>query len=137
MEDLISILMPVKNAEPFLQECLDSILAQDIQNWELIAIDDGSEDNSHSILLEYSFKDERIYPLSNIGKGIIPALQLAFENCSGNVITRMDADDIMVVEKLSTLLGNLKLKGTGNIAIGMVEYFSGSQLGNGYKIYES
>lgn len=129
--------MPVKNAEPFLKECLDSILAQDLQNWELIAVDDGSEDNSHSILLEYSFKDERIYPMTNYGNGIIRALRLALENCSGNIITRMDADDIMVVEKLSTLYNSLHQKGIGNIAIGMVEYFSEKPLGEGYKIYET
>ena len=56
----ISILMPVKNTAPFLNECLDSIINQSETDFELIAIDDHSTDESHSILNEYSIKDKRV-----------------------------------------------------------------------------
>jgi len=134
---LISILMPVKNAGTYLEECLDSILAQSYSNWELIAIDDHSEDESYHQLLGYTFKDDRITVIKNNDNGIISALRLAFENSKGGFITRMDADDIMVKEKLQILHKELSEKGEGFIGLGLVEYFAQNNLGMGYKIYET
>ena len=135
--DLISILMPVKNAEPFLYHCLDSIIAQSETNWELIAVDDGSSDSSYETLIQFSKNDPRITVLKNDGSGIIDALRLAYSKSTGNFITRMDADDKMAPNKLESLKRNLKSFGNGHIAIGQVKYFSESQLGDGYKRYET
>lgn len=129
--------MPVKNAEPFLAECLDSIVDQTEQNWELLAVDDGSSDSSHQILEHYAHTDSRIHVLRNDGSGIIEALRKAYSNSSGDFITRMDADDKMDIRKLEALKRNLKSSGTGSIAIGQVKYFSESALGDGYLKYES
>ena len=129
--------MPVKNAEKYLIECLDSIINQTYKSWELIAVDDHSDDNSYQVLLEYSFKDSRIIPFKNQGKGIIEALRHALNQSSGNMISRMDADDIMMENKLEYLQHSLSLKGKGFVAVGLVEYFSEQQLGIGYLIYES
>jgi len=137
LKELVSILMPVKNAGQYLRECLESIILQTYKNWELIAIDDHSEDNSYSTLLEYSFKDDRIQVFKNHQKGIIPALQMAYARSNGKLITRMDADDIMLLEKIEYLKGNLDKHGPGHIALGLVEYFSEHELGNGYRTYET
>ncbi len=134
--DLISILMPVKNAEPFLHECLSSILSQTETYWELIAVDDHSTDNSLHILNSFAKGDERMTILSNTGSMIIDALRTAYANCKGNLITRMDADDRMVEQKLEILKQSLLGEGTGNVAIGQVEYFSDTTLGDGYRYYE-
>jgi glycosyltransferase involved in cell wall biosynthesis len=132
---MISILMPVFNAANWLRVCLDSILVQDMEDWELICVDDYSEDASPSILHEYAFRDARIRVLSNVGqKGILPALQLAYEHSSGGWITRMDADDRMVPDKLSALLS--VCRGKGIVATGLVKYFSDGVLGGGYLKYE-
>ena len=64
---IISILMPVKNTALFLNECLDSIVNQNELNFELIAIDDHSTDESYSILNNYSNKDSRIKVFKNSG----------------------------------------------------------------------
>ncbi|MCB9190513.1 MAG: glycosyltransferase family 2 protein [Flavobacteriales bacterium] len=133
--DLISILMPVKNAEPFLAECLDSILAQTERNWELLAVDDGSSDLSFEILNEYA-QGTRIRVFKNTGKGIIDALRLAFSESCGEFITRMDADDRMAPRKLEFLKRDLKSFGKGNLAIGQVKYFSETEVGDGYRRYE-
>ena len=56
---LVTIIIPVYNAERFLRLCLESILAQQYNHWELIAINDGSQDHSVSILEEYAYRDDR------------------------------------------------------------------------------
>ncbi len=127
--------MPVKNTASFLNACVDSILSQTYPHWELIAIDDHSTDSSFSILKEYEEKDHRIKVLKNKGDAIIPALQLAFKNSNGQLITRMDSDDIMSSNKLEELSHILIEKGEGSLAVGLVEYFSDSSLGEGYKKY--
>ena len=135
MKPLISILMPVKNTAPFLQECLDSILAQDYPHWELIAINDHSTDASFEILEAYAKKDTRIQLLNNSGKGIIEALRMAYAHSKGQFITRMDSDDIMPREKLAVLCHNLQQAGKGHLATGGVQYFSATALGEGYQRY--
>jgi glycosyltransferase involved in cell wall biosynthesis len=132
----ISILMPVKNTAPFLNECLDSIINQSETDFELIAIDDHSTDESHSILNEYSIKDKRVKVFKNLGIGIIEALRLAYSKSSGNYISRMDADDVMSLDKLAVLKYNLIAFGSGHIASGKVKYFSATPLGAGFKNYE-
>ena len=132
----ISILMPVKNTAPFLNECLDSIINQSETDFELIAIDDHSSDESHSILKEFAIKDKRIKVFKNTGIGIIEALRLAYSKSSGTYITRMDSDDVMSLTKLQVLTSNLVAFGSGHIALGKVLYFSASPLGAGFKNYE-
>ena len=132
----ISILMPVKNTAPFLNECLDSIINQSETDFELIAIDDHSTDESHSILNEYSIRDQRVKVFKNTGTGIIEALRLAYSKSSGTYITRMDSDDVMSLTKLQVLTSNLMAFGSGHIAVGKVQYFSATPLGAGFKNYE-
>lgn len=128
--------MPAKNADRYISTCIDSILNQSYLNWELIVIDDNSTDKTFEILTAYQKQDERINILNNTGSGIIEALQLAFSNCNGNLITRMDADDIMTPDKLEKLSMALLQNGRGNVSIGLVKYFSENALGDGYKKYE-
>jgi len=135
-KELVSILLPVKNTAAYLIQCLDSILLQSYSNWELLAINDHSLDNSKNILLEYASRDTRIKVLDNEGTGIINALRLAYEHCKGEYITRMDSDDKMARGKLESLSNNLYKNGLGTIAIGQVKYFSDTSLGNGYQQYE-
>lgn len=132
---MISILLPVYNAAPFLAECLDSILNQTEMEWELLAVDDFSTDLSWSILQSYAKKDTRIQAFSNTGKGVIPALRMAFSHSSGELITRMDADDRMPADKLERLRSALESRGPGHLSTGLVEYFSAVKLGDGYRRY--
>jgi glycosyltransferase involved in cell wall biosynthesis len=132
----ISILMPVFNAENYLTECLDSILAQSINNWELIAVNDFSTDQSGVILQAFAKKDNRIKVIHNQEKGIIPALRLAFAKSTGQLITRMDADDKMHPQKLQLLQQKLLEHGPGHLATAYVTYFSAKSLGGGYQRYE-
>lgn len=128
--------MPCKNAAAFLHQTLDSILNQSYPNWELIVIDDHSTDNSFEILNHYAKKYSNIKVLTNQGNGIIDALQTAYNESIGQLITRMDADDLMTPDKLLLMIDTLVINGKGNVATGLVKYFSESELGDGYKKYE-
>lgn len=127
---LISILMPVKNAGDFLQPCLESILSQTEGNWELIAVNDHSNDGSGELLR--SCGDARIKVIENEGQGIIPALRLALEASSGQLVTRMDADDLMAEGKLASMKRDLINSGPGHVALGLVEYICE---GEGFRKY--
>lgn len=133
---MVSILMPVKNAALYLEECLDSIMSQSYSDWELIAVNDHSTDQSPAVLSRYQKKDQRIRYVDNQGSGIIPALKLAFELSSGQWITRMDADDYMDGQKLEIMVKQLQQSGSGHLAIGQVRYFKEGGIGAGYLAYE-
>lgn len=134
---LVSILTPFKNTEAFIAECLQSIVNQNYQNWELLIVDDHSKDKSFEIVDAFAQRDSRIKLLKNKGEGIIDALKMAYGQSSGELITRMDSDDIMTPNKLSVLVDNLCKYGKGHVAIGLVEYFSAHGVGPGYKSYEN
>lgn len=135
-DSLVSIIMPVYNAAPFLADCLKSIQHQSYTNWELIAIDDFSTDASFKILEEASSFDSRIKIIKNRDKGIIPALSLALKNAKGIYITRMDADDIMPETRLSIMVEGMKSAPPKTVATGLVEYFSEAEVSPGYKTYQ-
>lgn len=127
--------MPVKNAGKFLDQCVDSIIRQVNSNWELIAIDDGSTDHSLEILESFSRFQDIIHVAENKGEGIIPALQQAFEMSKGEYITRMDADDVMPVNKLESLYHLVKNK-KRTVVTGKVRYISDRKVSEGYRRYE-
>ena len=133
----ISILIPAKNAGKYLHDCLNSIIEQMETNWECIVVNDNSTDNTLAIFDEFAKKDKRFTVLSNPKSGVITALQLAYANSSGELIHRMDADDIMPKQKLATLKRLLIENGKGHVATGKVKYFSETTLGDGYKRYEA
>jgi len=134
---MISILLPVFNAAPYLRACLASIRNQSFKDWELLAVNDYSTDESALILSEFAAIDARISFFNNQEKGIIPALRMAFQHSQGDFITRMDADDLMPIDKLADLHDALLRKGTGHVVTGTVAYFSDTGLGDGYKKYET
>src|SRR5687768_4427435 len=101
--ELISILIPFRNAEKYLPACLDSICTQTETQWQVLAVNDHSTDNSAQIVQEYAQKDPRFQMLHNPGEGIIAALRAALAQSTGELITRMDADDIMMPTKLAAL----------------------------------
>jgi glycosyltransferase involved in cell wall biosynthesis len=109
----VSIITPFRNTSPYLADCITSILKQDYHNWELWLIDDHSTDDSLKIAKEFSQTDSRINVLSNVDKGIIPALQLAYSKCNGEYITRMDSDDVMLPNRLSYMMSALTEYGRG------------------------
>ncbi|MCK0145662.1 glycosyltransferase [Arenibacter sp. F26102] len=132
----ISILIPFKDTEEFLPDCIQSIIDQTYDDWEIVAVNDGSTDRSLKIMHSYAKRDPRIKVLENEGKGIIEALRTAYSQSKGTFITRMDSDDLMSKNKLETMVKALERHGKGYVAIGKVKYFSKEGVGGGYKGYE-
>lgn len=129
--------MPFRNSALYLPECLESICNQTYGHWELLAVDDHSEDDSRNIVEAYSRNDARIQVFVNTGQGIIPALRTAFTNSTGNFVTRMDSDDLMVPHRLDFMVHVLENSGPGHLAVGGVRYFSDRGISEGYQKYEA
>lgn len=89
----ISFIVPVYNAEPYLDTCIDSIIGQDYQNTEIIIINDGSSDNSFEIARRLASKDNRVQLLTQSNKGASAARNLGLEIATGDWIVFVDADD--------------------------------------------
>lgn len=100
---IVSVVLPVFNQHPeYLRHSLESILAQSLQNFELLIIDDGStKKECLSILEKFASKDTRIHILRNTpNRGIIRSLNRGLENARGKYIARMDSDDIAFPDRL-------------------------------------
>ena len=93
MDPLVSIIVPVYNAEKTLNKCVDSILNQTFQDWELLLIDDGSTDRSGELCDEYANKDSRVRVFHKINEGVSSARNVGLDNAKGQWITFVDADD--------------------------------------------
>ena len=90
----VSIVIPVYNAEPFLGECLDSVLGQTLKDIEVLCVDDGSTDGSEAILAEYAAKDLRVRVLRQENAGPGPARNRALDVATGECVAFMDPDDL-------------------------------------------
>lgn len=98
-KELISVILPAYNAERFLKEAIDSILAQTYTNFELIILNDGSTDRTEEIILSYD--DPRIrYVKNETNLKLIKTLNKGIELAKGKYIARMDADDISLPTRL-------------------------------------
>lgn len=132
---LISIIMPLKNMQAYLAETLKSIQQQSHELWELHIVDDHSEDDTMNIVRQFS-EDARISYVTNTGNGIIPALQKAFAQCNGTMITRMDGDDLMPTHRLASMAHALAKSEIQTVVTGKVKYFGESPVSEGYLKYE-
>lgn len=102
MEDnLVSIITPVYNSERYIAECIESVLNQSYKNIEMIIIDDGSTDNSESIIKKYANSFHIIkYMKNSKNKGAWYARNIGIENSKGRFIAFLDADDIYKEDKI-------------------------------------
>ena len=98
---MISVIMPVYNAERYLNQAVESILCQTFADFELIAIDDCSTDGSLAMLKSFVERDARVRLLENAQNlGITPTLNRGIQAARGELIARMDADDISLPDRL-------------------------------------
>ena len=91
----LSVIVPVYNAERYLERCVNSIRCQTFKNLEIILIDDGSSDNSPKLCNEFSKNDLRIKVLHQNNKGVGAARNKGLELCTGDYITFVDSDDFL------------------------------------------
>lgn len=99
----ISVLMPVRDAAPWLPEALASLAAQTEESWELLAVDDGSRDGSRALLRRWAEKDARVRVLETVPerRGIVAALNAGLAAAAAPLLARMDADDVSHPQRLA------------------------------------
>ncbi|WP_414698574.1 glycosyltransferase family 2 protein [Peptacetobacter sp. AB845] len=108
-EGLVSIVTPVYNAERFINETIDSVIAQTYDNWELILVDDCSSDNSAAIIDEYVKKDSRVKYIKNKeNSGAAVSRNAGIEMAKGQYVAFVDSDDVWKPEKLEKQLAFMK-----------------------------
>ena len=103
--ELVSVITPSYKSERFIAECIESVLAQTYENWEMIIVDDCSPDNSNAIIQEYLLKDSRIkfFQLEK-NSGAAEARNRAIAEAKGRYIAFLDADDVWMQGKLTKQL---------------------------------
>ncbi len=97
---LVSIVIPAYNAGKFISSTIDSILEQSYINWELIVVNDGSEDNTGDVIKAYVIKDKRISVISKENGGVSETRNVGLEAAKGDFITFLDADDFWLKDNL-------------------------------------
>lgn len=90
---LLSIIIPIYNASKYLRQCLDSIVAQTVDSWEAVLVDDGSSDGSPAICDEYAKKDDRFRVFHRENGGVGRARNYGLDLAKGDIISFVDADD--------------------------------------------
>jgi glycosyltransferase involved in cell wall biosynthesis len=105
---LVSILLPVFNAADTLPACVRSIRRQTETDWECVAVDDGSGDESAERLREAARTDSRFVVISTAHRGIVATLNAGLARCRGRYVARMDADDLMHRERLARQIAALE-----------------------------
>ena len=116
MEKMVSIVVPVYNAEKYLKECLDSILNQEYRNIEVVIVNDGSTDHSEEICRRVAEHDDRIRLISTVNGGSSAARNIGLDECRGDFIAFVDADDTIDSSFLKKLV-NLLEKEKADIAL--------------------
>ena len=98
-EDLeISVVLPTRNRSALLRRAIASVLGQSYGRWQLVVVDDGSEDESAAVLESYD--DDRVVPLRGAGRGASAARNVALERATGEVVAYLDDDNVMHPEWL-------------------------------------
>lgn len=98
-----SILIPVYNTAQYLPKCLESILSQSFIDYEVICVDDGSTDDSITLLQDYALRDSRIEVVSTPNSGVSHARNIALDKARGDYVLFMDSDDWLADDALAKL----------------------------------
>ena len=104
----VSVISPIYNAEPYLRECLDSIINQTLKDIEIICVNDGSTDNSLEIIKEYAAKDKRIKYIDKPNAGYGQTMNCGMDLASGEYIGIVEPDDFIKPEMYETLYNKAK-----------------------------
>ncbi|MEE8106458.1 MAG: glycosyltransferase [Planctomycetota bacterium] len=132
----VSVLMPVHNAEPYLWAALRSLERQTFRDFEVIAVDDGSDDQSPERLAAAAARDPRISVLRPGRIGLVPALNLAREAARAPYLARFDADDAMHPRRLELQTAHLDAHPEVDILGSRVRHFPTATVLEGNRIYE-
>jgi glycosyltransferase involved in cell wall biosynthesis len=135
IEPQVSVLMPCHNAGATVDEAVETILNQTLGEWELVAVDDGSEDDTLERLHAWQARDGRVRPIAMAHAGIIEALNRGLSSCRAALIARMDADDHAHPERLQEQAGFLTDNPQVAAVSCLVYGFPREHVREGFRIY--
>lgn len=133
----VSILMPVRNEERYLQAALDSLFAQTLTDWELVVVDDGSSDRTPQILAEATGQDRRVKVIRREEGGLVAALNTGLEACQAPLLARMDGDDINHPHRLAEQAACLERHPDTGLVACSFRHFPRTSLKQGMIDYET
>ncbi|MCD8385251.1 MAG: glycosyltransferase [Clostridiales bacterium] len=131
-----SVIIPVYNVAPYLAECLDSVLGQTMPGIEIVCIDDGSTDDSFSILMDYAMKFSNIKVLRQENAGLSAARNRCMEVATGEYIHFLDSDDWVEPETYQILYQEMKNKNLDMLFFNGKSFYENEQLREKYNWYE-
>lgn len=134
----LSIIIPVYNVEIYLEECIESVLSQKTNEVEIIAVNDGSTDNSLKILQNYERHNKKIVVIDQVNGGLSKARNIGLEHAKGEYVYFLDSDDYLLSNALKNMLdfiqsNNLELALFNALNSNEEYYFSESIIINSHK----
>jgi len=133
----VSVVLPVRNGMRFLPAALESLRAQTLEDFEVVALNDGSVDESGEILDRWAAGDDRFRVVHLPASGLVAALNAGLAVSRAPVIARMDADDICHRRRLELQLEMLGRRPEVDVVSCGVRFFPRSRVGEGFRIYEA
>jgi len=133
----VSVLMSVHNEGNYLAAALTSLQRQTYNDWELVVVDDGSDDQTPALLCEAAHSDPRIRVLSPGRTGLIRALNLGLEHCRGELLARMDGDDICHPRRLERQVAVMQNDPDLDLLATRIRHFPRPRLSDGMRAYEA
>lgn len=103
----VSVIIPAYNAGPFIENCISSILSQSYNDFEIVVVNDGSTDNTLSLLEDMQKKDNRIKIISQKNSGVSAARNTGLQNATGKFVTFVDADDALLPNALEIMVSGI------------------------------
>jgi glycosyltransferase involved in cell wall biosynthesis len=133
---LISVLLPVCDANAYLDECMASLGRQTLEDFEVVAVNDGSTDGSAEALDEWAARDPRVRVVHREHEGLVASLNVGLELCRAPFVARMDADDVSHPRRFELQVAEMEdLPWVGAVSC-LVRHFPWHGVGEGYRIYE-
>lgn len=111
LNKMVSVIIPAYNRQAYIQECLESVLSQSYENFEIIIVDDGSSDQTAEICRNMAKQDSRIQLYAGEHKGVSAARNMALEKALGEYLFFLDSDDIIHPRLLEVLVGGMEESG--------------------------
>jgi len=132
---VVSVILPCYNVAPTIDETLDSLARQTLSDFEVIAVDDGSDDPTRERLAAWAARDSRFRVFSQPHAGVIAAANAALERCRAPFVARMDADDRAHPQRLEKQAAYLEAHPETAVVASWVKAFPDDQVREGYRIY--
>ena len=131
----VSVLVPVRDEEPFLREALQSLSAQTFSDFEAIVVDDGSTDGSAALAEAHARVDSRFRVVRMPAAGVVAAMERGRSEARAPLLARIDADDVALPERLEVQVEAVEAEGLAACG-GGVEYFPAAAVRDGARRYE-